>query len=120
MGRIIAIDYGSKRTGLAATDPLKMIASALDTVPSHEAITYLENYTKTEPVEAFVIGMPKGLDGLETNATSLAKTFIKTQRTLSRPTHTRSRRTLHLQNRRAGHGHGRHEKERPQEKGRSR
>ena len=77
MGRIIAIDYGSKRIGLAVTDPLKIIASALDTVPSHEALSYLVSYVAAEQVEAFVIGMPKGLDGMDTDATQPTQAFIK-------------------------------------------
>ncbi len=63
MGRIIAIDYGTKRTGLAVTDPLKIIATGLDTVRSHEVLGYLKKYAEQEAVEAFVIGLPKQLDG---------------------------------------------------------
>jgi len=59
MPRILAIDYGSKRTGLAVTDPSKIIASALETVPTAKLLEYLKKYTQTEVVEAFVVGMPK-------------------------------------------------------------
>lgn len=59
MARIIAIDYGTKRTGIAVTDPLQIIATALDTVRSHELLDFLKRYTTTEAVEAFVVGMPE-------------------------------------------------------------
>jgi putative Holliday junction resolvase len=78
MGRILAIDYGSKRVGLAVTDPLKIIASALDTVHSKDVIEYLKTYTQKEEVEAFVVGMPVNLDGADTNNTPQVKGFIKT------------------------------------------
>ncbi|MDR1699355.1 MAG: Holliday junction resolvase RuvX [Prevotellaceae bacterium] len=62
MGRILAIDYGRKRVGLAATDPLKMIANSLTTVPSAEVMAFLEKYTQTESVELFVVGLPKQMN----------------------------------------------------------
>jgi putative holliday junction resolvase len=77
MGRILAIDYGSKRVGLAVTDPLKIIATALDTVHSMDVINFLKNYVENEPVEIFVVGMPTQLDGSDTNNTSLVKGFVK-------------------------------------------
>lgn len=61
MGRIIAIDYGSKRVGLAVTDPLQIIASPLDTVHSKDVIQFLKNYDQSEGIESFVLGMPKPL-----------------------------------------------------------
>src|SRR6187402_3651191 len=61
MSRILAIDYGTKRTGLAVTDPLQIIATALTTVESKEAIKFLKEYVAKEAVEAFVLGMPKTL-----------------------------------------------------------
>lgn len=76
-GRILAIDYGSKRIGLAVTDPLQMIASALDTVANADALQYLKNYLAQEPVVAFVIGMPKGLDGQATDATAGTLAFVR-------------------------------------------
>ncbi|WP_337043960.1 Holliday junction resolvase RuvX [Emticicia sp. 17c] len=78
MPRILAIDYGAKRTGLAVTDPLKIIASALETVPSETLIAYLQQYTKTEQVEAFVVGLPKSLDGSDTHATALVNKLVET------------------------------------------
>ncbi|WP_109698463.1 Holliday junction resolvase RuvX [Chitinophaga deserti] len=77
MPRIMAIDYGKKRTGLAVTDPLKMIASGLGTVPSHELIPFLKKYFAAEAVELIVIGMPRNLDGSATDATALVKECIR-------------------------------------------
>lgn len=77
MPRLLAIDYGSKRTGIAVTDPLKIIATALDTVPTHQLIDYLKKYTGSEQVEAFVVGMPVNLDSADTNNTPLVRAFLK-------------------------------------------
>lgn len=77
MPRILAIDYGAKRTGLAVTDPLKIIASALETVPSETLIDYLKKYTLAEEVEALVVGMPKSLDGTDTHGTVYVNKLIE-------------------------------------------
>jgi putative holliday junction resolvase len=77
MPRIIAIDYGSKRVGLAVTDNLKIIATALDTIHSKDVLDFLEKYMQKEEVEAFVVGMPKNLDGEDTNNTQLVEIFTK-------------------------------------------
>lgn len=77
MGRILAIDYGGKRTGLAVTDPLQIIATALETVPSREVISYLKRYLQKETVDALVVGMPKKLDNTDTNATALVNRFLE-------------------------------------------
>ena len=63
MGRILAIDFGQKRTGIAVTDPLKIIASALTTVPTAEVMAFLEKYCAQEEVECFVVGLPLYPDG---------------------------------------------------------
>ncbi|MCA0235933.1 MAG: Holliday junction resolvase RuvX [Bacteroidetes bacterium] len=63
MGRILAIDFGTKRTGIAVTDPLKIIASGLTTVPTAEAMEFLEKYCSAEEVECFVVGLPLYPDG---------------------------------------------------------
>ncbi|MBL7950490.1 MAG: Holliday junction resolvase RuvX [Flavobacteriales bacterium] len=63
MPRVIAIDFGLKRTGLAVTDPLRIIATALDTVPSEELLDYLRTYVTKEAVDGFVVGLPAHLDG---------------------------------------------------------
>jgi putative Holliday junction resolvase len=76
MPRILAIDYGLKRTGLAVTDPLKIIASGLTTVESPKLISYLKDYFKKEAVELIVIGEPKNLDDSDTHATPLVRRII--------------------------------------------
>jgi putative holliday junction resolvase len=63
MGRILAIDFGLKRTGIAVTDPLKIIASGLTTVPTAEVLIFLEKYCLQEDVECFVVGLPLYPDG---------------------------------------------------------
>lgn len=73
MARILAIDYGAKRIGLAVTDPLKLIATPLETIHSKDLVSYLKQYLEKEDVEAFVVGMPKKLDNTDTNATQMAK-----------------------------------------------
>lgn len=77
MARIMAIDYGKKRTGLAVTDPLQLIASGLITVLTHELIPYLRKYMAEEPVELMLIGEPKNLDGSSTDATALVTECIR-------------------------------------------
>jgi len=62
MGRIIAIDYGKKRTGLAVSDPMKIIAGGLTTVLSHNVIPFLKNYMKDNEVELFILGEPRQLN----------------------------------------------------------
>ena len=62
MGRILAIDYGKKRTGLAVTDVLQIIANGLTTVPTHTLIDYILDFVKREPVERIVVGLPKQMD----------------------------------------------------------
>ena len=77
MPRIIAIDYGLKRTGLAVTDPLKIIATGLTTVESKELIPFLKNYFSKEQVELIIIGEPKNWDDTDTHATPLVEKCIK-------------------------------------------
>jgi len=79
--RLLAIDYGAKRTGIAVSDPLKIIASALETVPSNTLIDYLKKYIQSEPVEAFIVGMPKNLDGSETDGTAYVKRLLEELKT---------------------------------------
>jgi putative Holliday junction resolvase len=62
MGRIIAIDYGLKRTGLAVSDPMRIIAGGLKTVPSGKTVDFLKRYVETEEVEMFVVGHPKRMN----------------------------------------------------------
>ncbi|MEP6596994.1 MAG: Holliday junction resolvase RuvX [Ginsengibacter sp.] len=77
MARILAIDYGLKRTGLAVTDPLQIIATGLTTVDSKEMISFLKKYFLQETVELIIIGEPKNWDESDTHATPLVKDVIK-------------------------------------------
>ena len=76
MARIICIDYGGKRCGLAVTDPLQIIATALTTVDTKDLFTFLADYFKKEPVELILIGEPLNLDNTPTDATPLVKKAI--------------------------------------------
>ena len=76
MSRIIAIDYGLKRTGLAVTDPLQIIATGLTTVESKQLIPFLKDYFSKEPVELIIIGEPKNWDDTDTHATPLVEKCI--------------------------------------------
>jgi putative Holliday junction resolvase len=77
MPRILAIDYGTKRTGLAVTDPNKIIATALDTVHSAKVIEYLKAYLQNEIVECFVVGEPKQMNNTPSEITPHINAFIK-------------------------------------------
>jgi len=77
MGRILAIDFGLKRTGIAVTDSLQIIANGLDTVPTHTLLDYLKSYFEREAVDKVVIGMPKNLDSSDTDSTHGVRVLIK-------------------------------------------
>ncbi len=77
MARILAIDYGLKRTGLAVTDPLQIIASGLTTIESKTLIPFLKDYFSREQVERIIIGEPKNWDDTDTHATPLVEKCIK-------------------------------------------
>jgi putative holliday junction resolvase len=76
MGRILAIDYGKKRTGIAVTDPLQIIATPLDTVATHELLVFLKNYLTKESVDEFVVGMPKTLKNEDSEIAPLVRKFV--------------------------------------------
>jgi putative Holliday junction resolvase len=76
MGRIMAIDYGLKRTGLAVTDPLQIIATGLTTLPSHEVIRFLTGYFEREQVDLVLVGAPKNWDDSDTHATPIVNRFL--------------------------------------------
>ncbi|WP_144892704.1 Holliday junction resolvase RuvX [Flavobacterium tiangeerense] len=76
MPRILAIDYGQKRTGIAVTDEMQIIASGLTTVASSTAIAFLKDYFAKEKVEAVLIGEPKQMNGLPSESTSIVKGFV--------------------------------------------
>ncbi|VAW24286.1 Putative pre-16S rRNA nuclease Yqg [hydrothermal vent metagenome] len=77
MGRILAIDYGKKRVGLAVTDPLKIIASKLTTVPAHTIFDFLGNYFREEEVECIVVGYPRQMNNEASEAVRYINPFIK-------------------------------------------
>ncbi len=76
MGRILAIDYGTKRCGLAVTDPGQMIASPLETVLSHELMNYLQAYFEKEEVELLVVGHPRQMDHSESESMKQIRFFV--------------------------------------------
>jgi putative Holliday junction resolvase len=78
MGRVLAIDFGTKRTGIAVTDPLRIIATPLETVASSGLLTFLINYTKKETVDEFVVGMPKTLMNEDSAIAPLVRKFVET------------------------------------------
>jgi putative holliday junction resolvase len=77
MSRILAIDYGLKRTGIAVTDPLQIIATGLCTVETPKLVKFLKEYLSKEEVERIIIGMPVNWDDTETHATPIVKKFIE-------------------------------------------
>ena len=77
MARILAIDYGTKRTGMAVTDPEKIIATGLATVPSHAIIDYLKKYLSENEVECFVVGEPKQMNNLPSESAKSVNGFIR-------------------------------------------
>jgi len=76
VARIIGIDYGTKRIGLAVTDPLQIIANGLDTVPSNQIFDFLDQYIEAEEVEAIVIGEPMHLDGNPSQIAPVVNEFV--------------------------------------------
>ena len=77
MDRYIGIDYGRRRTGIAASDPLGIFASALDTIDSTKLIDYLKNYASKERILAFVVGYPVNMDGKPSEAQADVDVFLK-------------------------------------------
>jgi putative Holliday junction resolvase len=77
LGRILAIDYGTKRTGIAVTDPGQIIASPLDTVASHELMHFLEAYFLSEEVEGMVVGLPLQANGSDSESMRPLRFFIQ-------------------------------------------
>ncbi|CAM4300530.1 Holliday junction resolvase RuvX [Flavobacterium terrigena] len=76
MARILSIDYGLKRTGIAVTDDFQIIASGLTTIPSTELISFLKTYFSKENVETVIIGEPKQMNGLPSESTEIIEKFI--------------------------------------------
>ncbi|MCQ2185825.1 MAG: Holliday junction resolvase RuvX [Bacteroidales bacterium] len=77
MDRIIGIDFGRKRTGLAVSDPLGIFASPLETVPTAKIIDYLKNYAEKETIVLFVVGMPVNMNGAPSEAAADVQVFLK-------------------------------------------
>lgn len=77
MARILAIDYGKKRVGIAVTDELQMIATGLTTIAAKEVLTFLKDYLNKENVERFVVGEPKQMDNTDSEAAVYIKPFLK-------------------------------------------
>lgn len=76
MGRILAIDYGSKRVGLAVTDPLRIIASSLEALHSKDVIDFLKNYLAKEKVDIIVVGEPKTLNNVKSDSARFIDPFV--------------------------------------------
>ena len=77
MSRILAIDYGRKRTGLAVTDTLQLIPGGLATVPSHELLRFLEDYFRKETVERIVVGLPKQMNNQPSESMKYIEPFVR-------------------------------------------
>ena len=77
MDRIVGIDYGRKRVGVAVSDPLRIFASALETVPSAKIIDYLKKYAEAEGIERFVVGYPMNLDNTPSEAAADVDAFLR-------------------------------------------
>lgn len=78
MNRILGIDYGKKRTGIATSDPLGIFASAVETVQTANIVNYLKNYTSKENVERFVVGYPMNLNNTPSECAAYVDVFLKT------------------------------------------
>ena len=76
MSRILAIDYGMKRTGIAVTDEMQMIAFGLTTIPSETAITFLKDYFLKEKVACVIVGEPKQMDGTPSQSAEIINAFV--------------------------------------------
>lgn len=76
MGRIVALDYGRKRTGIAVTDPLQMIANSLTTVPSSEILHFLISYAAKEKIDAFVVGYPRQMNNTPSQVVIYIDQFV--------------------------------------------
>ncbi len=77
MKRLLGIDYGKKRVGVAVSDPLKIFASPLETVPTANIVNYLKNYTSENEVEMFVVGYPVNMDNKPSEAAQYVDIFLK-------------------------------------------
>lgn len=76
MGRLLAIDYGIKRCGIAVTDEMQIIASGLDTIPTKQIFSFLTTYVKNEQVETFVVGEPKQMNNTVSESHAMIESFV--------------------------------------------
>ena len=76
MGRVLSIDYGVRRTGLAVTDPLQLIAGGLTTLETPRLMAFLQDYVRREPVERFVVGLPKQTNGRDSDNLPRVRSFV--------------------------------------------
>lgn len=77
MGRLLAIDYGKKRTGIAVTDTLQLIANGLTTVPTHELLAFILDYVSKEPVERILVGLPKQMNNEASENMKRIESFVR-------------------------------------------
>ncbi len=77
MGRILAIDYGRRRTGIAVTDTLQIVANGLTTVPTHELLTFLKQYVQKETVDRIVVGLPKQMNNQPSESMRYIEPFLR-------------------------------------------
>lgn len=77
MARVLSIDYGKRRTGLAVTDPCQIIAGGLTTVETSQLLKFLQDYVAKEPVERFVVGLPKQTNGLDSENLPRVQAFVQ-------------------------------------------
>lgn len=77
MSRILGIDYGRKRTGIAVTDPLQIVASAIGTIPTHTLVDFITAYVAREPVEKIVVGKPTQLNGAPSESMKYIEPFVR-------------------------------------------
>ena len=76
MARLLSIDYGAKRTGLAVTDTLQIVPGGLCTVETKQLLKYLQDYVSREPVERFIVGLPKQTNGRDSDNLPRVKSFV--------------------------------------------
>lgn len=77
MSRIVAIDYGRKRTGIAVSDTMQIIANGLTTVPTHQFLDFMANYVKQEPVERILVGLPKQMNNEASESMKYIEPFVR-------------------------------------------
>lgn len=77
MSRIVAIDYGRKRTGIAVSDTMQIIANGLTTVPTHELLAFITNYVQVEPVELIIVGLPKQMNNEASESMKYIDPFVR-------------------------------------------